>query len=334
LTIREIIDESDVFVDVHKAIRRMAPAPRYRVPKGEIVADANHAKDAPTDITTVPEDRAVDLTTADPQKSSMTELGVSPKVATFMMRRRSSGTGSIDRTKICTSDPDFRDHLKHLGPSNVAARPKQTRINTVKIKPGVSSIPEYAPKVTYSPNGTHAPQGGIGEGLLESAGSEAKDGVHSVAVGYGTMGSRTQQSQIDGEDAHGSPKSQTAENNAHIVIDHRDRANSTSTLGSLHSIRSQSPQPIKKRTTARSGSITENFVDMGGVKKMVLEMTSSSEAEEGHSSGNGHADKQNHTDGAGDKAHAGGKKKRKKRASKKKKGGTGESAPLLGGDRS
>jgi len=218
----------------------------------------------------------------------------------------------------------------------VAARPKQTRINTVKIKPGVGSIPEHALKVTYSPNETHAPQGGIGEGLLDSAGRETKDGVHSVAVGYGTMGSGTQRSQNDGEDTHGSPKSQPAENNVRIVIDNRRRANSTSTLGSLHSIHSQSPQPVKKRTTARSGSITENFVDMGGVKKMVLETTSSSDAERSHSPGNAHADKQNttDTDGAGDKAHAGGKKKRKKRAAKKKKCSAGESAPLLGGDRS
>ena len=42
---REIIDESDVYVDVHKAIRRMAPAPRNRVPKGKIVPDSEHPDD-------------------------------------------------------------------------------------------------------------------------------------------------------------------------------------------------------------------------------------------------------------------------------------------------
>jgi len=35
----EIIDESDVFIDVHKAIRRMAPAPRARVPRGKALND-------------------------------------------------------------------------------------------------------------------------------------------------------------------------------------------------------------------------------------------------------------------------------------------------------
>jgi len=33
----EIIDESDVFIDVHKAIRRLQPAPRFRVPKADVV---------------------------------------------------------------------------------------------------------------------------------------------------------------------------------------------------------------------------------------------------------------------------------------------------------
>ena len=42
---REIIDESDVYVDVHKAIRRLAPAPRTRVPKGKVVPDSEHAED-------------------------------------------------------------------------------------------------------------------------------------------------------------------------------------------------------------------------------------------------------------------------------------------------
>ena len=42
---REIIDESDVYVDVHKAIRRMAPAPRTRVPKGKVVPDSEHSND-------------------------------------------------------------------------------------------------------------------------------------------------------------------------------------------------------------------------------------------------------------------------------------------------
>ena len=32
-------------MDVHKAIRRMAPAPRNRVPKGKLVPDSGHSND-------------------------------------------------------------------------------------------------------------------------------------------------------------------------------------------------------------------------------------------------------------------------------------------------
>jgi len=193
-------------------------------------------------------------------------------------------------------------------------------------------IPENAPKVHYSPTEPSGPLGGIGEGTLESAGLDAKDGVHSVAVGYGTMGPGGQRSPDAGSNT--SPKSKR---DGDVVIDNRSRGrtNSTSTLGSLHSVDSHSPKR-KKRTTARSGSITENYVDTGGVKKMVLETTSSSDSEEGRSGGSGESGKQNgaasHTDtDGGEKGKEGGKKKRKKRAGKKKHK-VGENEPLLGGD--
>ncbi|KFY63141.1 hypothetical protein V497_02107, partial [Pseudogymnoascus sp. VKM F-4516 (FW-969)] len=62
-------------------------------------------------------------------------FSTSPK-ATFMIRRSSAAAdgGSVTVRGNAT---DMREHLKHLGPSNVASRPKTTRYNTVKIKPGV-----------------------------------------------------------------------------------------------------------------------------------------------------------------------------------------------------
>ena len=35
---REIIDESDVYIDVHKAIRRLQPAPRVRIQRRQSAA--------------------------------------------------------------------------------------------------------------------------------------------------------------------------------------------------------------------------------------------------------------------------------------------------------
>jgi metal transporter CNNM len=104
------------------------------------------------------------------------------KGTTFLLRRRSSGAagGSLDRATnhgIRSDDPDIRQHLKHLGPSNVASRPKATRISTVKIKQAVgngipNTIPENHRPISpvVSVKSAHAPHGGVGEGLLESAG--------------------------------------------------------------------------------------------------------------------------------------------------------------------
>jgi len=365
----EIIDESDVFIDVHKAIRRMAPAPHSRVPRGKVVTDATRkASEQPV----VDGDGEAPTNGTGPRKMSLPEMSDNVPRAAFMVRRRSSGhKGTMEPLR--SDDPDFYQHLKHLGPSNAANRPKSTRINTVKIKPGTTgvtpeipqTIPENArPVSSPSPAGvitqdSHAPEGGVGEGLLASAGREASDGVHSLAVGYGTMAAPTgdRMSWKSGrsgvhkpDDDLLSPKARNDENdeNAHLNVDKgkspeaeqdgRPRSRSVSTIGSLRSARTRSRSPPKKRHTARSGSISENVVDVNGIKKIVLETTSSSDEEEKllQASTDGAQDSKAHSEAEssniGNKAE--GKKKRKKRG-KKKKGNAGnhdESQPLLGKD--
>lgn len=355
----EIIDESDVFVDIHKAIRRMAPAPRMRVPKGAIVTDASVRKQSEAK-----KDGDTDADQAGANGQRKLSLPETPggKPTTFLVRRRSSGTGgSLDRGTLTlalrSDDPDFRQHLKHLGPSNVATRPKSTRIPTVKIKPGIpNTIPENAQGFVKGSDvaSPHAPQGGVGEGLLDSAGLEASDGVHSLAVGYGTMASdrmswKNGNSRLKpaDDDEPASPKSSTAVETTRIIINSRDepsrsrgRSRSTSTLGSLHPVPSHSGSPPRKRHTARSGSISENIVDVNGVKKIVLETTSSSDDENrGITQTDGAQDHKqaSEAESHGTGSHGGGgKKKRKKRGKKKKNaGGTGgESQPLLSGEHS
>ncbi|KAF2472491.1 DUF21-domain-containing protein [Lindgomyces ingoldianus] len=358
----EIIDESDVFIDVHKAIRRMAPAPRTRIPKGDIIADSSRPSELKLEaettnllqkISTAPEYRKLSV----PENTSDGKIPT-----TFLMRRRSSGQGSIDRGTVVfrSDDPEVMQHLKHLGPSNAATRPKQTRINTVKIKPGlVNNIPNTIPENTQAQlepvivTPSHAPQGGAGEGLLDSAGRDASDGVHSLAVGYGTMstaskgmswGSPDSHSKTQNKEERTSPNSQSANQNnqnGKIVIDLRpqqDRPPSPSTVGSLHSIRSASAPAPMKRHTARSGSISENIVDLNGVKKIVLETTSSSESEDKTTGGEADVFQDRRTDEGFDgksEDKKSGKKRRKKRGKKKPKNGAGESSesqPLLGGD--
>jgi len=359
----EIIDESDVFIDVHKAIRRMAPAPYARVPRGKIV----------TDIARKPSDQPVVDGDADVQKNGPRKLSL-PEMSdnlpkTSFIRRRSSGSKAMEPLR--SDDPELLQHLRHLGPSNAATRPKSTRINTVKIKPGTSTAPEIPQTIPEnarpgsSPSNhavisqdSHAPDGGVGAGLLASAGREASDGVHSLAVGYGTMqapnGDRMSWKSgrsgfKEAEDEPRSPKAKDKENgeNSHLNVGKdkspqtsnsgKARSRSVSTIGSLHSVKSRSRSPPSKRHTARSGSISENVIDVNGIKKIVLETTSSSDEEDkallSHTDGaqdaTAHSEAESHTG-----SKAGGKKKRKKRG-KKKKGNAGESSeskPLLGGN--
>ncbi|KAL1643598.1 cell agglutination protein Mam3 [Didymella pomorum] len=350
----EIIDESDVFVDVHKAIRRMAPAPRTRVPKGAVVLDGSRK---PSEAQVIDGETDTEQN-GGPRKMSMPEHSDALRPATFMLRRRSTGNKTTDPLRA--DDPEIMKHLKHLGPSNAANRPKSTRINTVKIKPGQTSSPAPEIPATIPENarpasqgilaqGSHAPEGGIGEGLLLSAAGEASDGVHSLAVGYGTMAAPSGDriswksgktgSKNAGDDAV-SPGAQPFPSYAEVVADGangnedqpRGRRNSHSTIGSLHSGRSHSPP--KKRHTARSGSISENIIDVNGVKKIVLETTSSSDSEDklAASQADGtHDSRQQSEDESPHPGKGEGKKKRKKRGKKKNKGGNGsESQPLLG----
>ena len=333
----EIIDESDVFIDVQKSIRRMTPAPKSRVPKGEVVHE-------PDDSLANGEENLIDMdeenkdphqamrrvSTTDGQTKTNgvhQDLGTSPR-KTSVLRRSSSIQNSSDResSQKKPMTAEMREHLKHLGPSNLASRPRTTRYNTVKIKPGGAPLGEGVRKINDSfgaPGVGHAAQGGVGAGLINSGGKDAKDGVLALQAGYGSIPS-------------GSPPSPKNSRKGRLVAhaeqearrSRRSRNNSGSTLGSLHS---GSPRPRSKRGTARSGSITENIIDAGGFKKTVLEMTSSSDDPEGNGGAplkdTGHSD--GPSDGKGNERQEGigGRKKRRRRKKK-----DGEEQPLLGDD--
>ncbi|KAL9126821.1 MAG: hypothetical protein Q9217_004195 [Psora testacea] len=348
----EIIDESDVYIDVHKAIRRMTPAPKSRVPKGEFVTDGD-------DTLANGDENLID--TGENQKVShqamretptagghlaktgiQPELAASPKKSSYP-RRTSSIQNSSDRESGHKKpmNPEMREHLKHLGPSNLASRPRSTRYNTVKIKPGAGPQDEGASQsqtMTNTPRtGSVAAQGGTGTGLVNSAGKDAKDGVLALQAGYGTIPSGSPPSPKDSRKGRlVALAEQDARKSRHLNADDRSerssRDNSQSTIGSMHS-GMMSPQSRLNRGTARSGSITENIVDAGGIKKTVLEMTSSSDDPEG-SGGRGQQNDGSRADGVEEgkgnkKASSGRKKRRRKRA---KGGHGGEETPLLGDD--
>lgn len=311
----------------------MNPAPKSRVPKGQVIVSAeDNLADGEEALIDLSEDKK------DPHQAMRrhaTSADIRAPEANGRpedLRRHSSTFHTSDREGGQKKQkPQIRDHLKHLGPSNLASRPRQTRYNTVKIKPGSGTLGDAMSKASDksdTPRSSIAAQGGVGARLLNSAGKDAKDGVLAVAAGYGSIPSgaspptpnKSRRGLVAlAENADDSP----SENRPRSK--HRSRANSNSTLGSMHS-GTKSPQK-NNRGTARSGSITEQIVDAGGIKKTILEMTSSSDSGEGGAQvqGDGPSDvidarKENNQPS---------ESKRKKRRRKPKRGGS-EDTPLLG----
>lgn len=361
----EIIDESDVYIDVHKAIRRLNPAPKSRVPKGEVVTEQEDTiADAEESLIDVDGDQKDDSHTARKRNSTAEglpikvngnnqEVAVSPGVK-HAFRRSSSIANVSDReggSRSRQMNPEMREHLKHLGPSNLASRPRTTRYNTVKIKPGAGPRVEGSKdgNIETPRTGSMAAQGGAGGGVLGSAGKDAKDGVLAVQAGYGTIApgspptpKNPRKSSFAAQASEETRQARLgADNDGKLVSQLRSRGNSHSTVGSLNG--RDSPSPPNKRGTARSGSITENIIEAGGIRKTVLEMTSSSDdLDEGGARvrGGGSAEGRKSALESGE----GGRKKRRRRKRKPGEKG-GEEEPLLkanaaaagggrGGDRS
>ncbi|QIX02301.1 hypothetical protein AMS68_007818 [Peltaster fructicola] len=291
----EIIDESDVFVDVHKAIRRMAPAPRTRYSK-QFLNEENPDKEPNESDSLLPKEENNER----PRKAGVPN-GTN---TTLMMRRKSSNASDSTRDTvkpIRSNATDLRQHLKHLGPSNAASKPRSTKYTSVKIKPGVGTIPEMtaADSSHYHSDALDilnpGPDGGEGAGLLRNAGLDARDGVSAISAGYGTipelhtrprtpardedsmsakeaseMANKHVQSPRDGSTNGSFPSRMT---NNKLVIGDVEEYDENDTVGDM-----EGPSRDKSaRRTARSGSITETTVDLNGMQKVVLETTSSSE---------------------------------------------------------
>jgi metal transporter CNNM len=349
----EIVDESDIFVDVHKAIRRAIPAPRMRVAKGHIVEN-NKELAPPPNGNLVDIDEHETLSPRDIQRVKADGNALRRSVSE--QRRRSSTNSKGEEIKPLrkTTTDELKEHLKHLGPSNLASRPKTTRFASVKIKPGsVSDASKPAPRadgpIRRISESASDYQGGIGEGLLSSGGKQASDAVQAaLQVGYGTMtASPTEHRGASNEQrpasSHKAVQTKNGEaetsSDQHLAPPSPERpkpkkSDSSSTIGSLPDRpRSRSPY-YKSRGPARSGSITENIIDQNGFRKVVLETTSSSESnEEDENSGANKGHRPTSSGGSSGKANsAAPDNSSKKKRRKKKRGGQGggESAPLLG----
>lgn len=274
----------------------MTPAPKARINKGHIVGNAtapvfHGIEEHVIDLSEGQEHPAAKKVMNGENQSQIPATNFSTSPKTTFMRRSSAGADGRP-VAVRGTAADMLEHLKHLGPSNLASRPKTTRYNTVKIKAGHSSMRSDSRTDTSvhqgsiieeesyrdHPGASPTPQGGEGEGLLKSAGQDAKDGVQALRQGYGSFERSLCSKNINNKDGAGeeadfvvgrirkseSPKRQ----------DSQGSNKSSDTLGSLPSAGDGPPR--RKKGTARSGSITENIIEAGGIRKVVLETNTSS----------------------------------------------------------
>lgn len=346
----EIVDESDVFIDVHKAIRRMTPAPRTRVPRH--TQEIKPLRPAVPELVDISEHQPLD--TSELQKETAQDNEV-VKVHSNVRRMSGNSVGVDVRAKQRQNFEEAKEHLKHIGPSNLASRPKTTRYASVKIKPGANTATSPNPPMA---NGRMTPvrrvseshseyATGIGEDFLRSGGKEASDGIKALTQNYGaTATSPTEQRpssakrSVKSSGGRGMSLSPPKESDSLLRPPMRTE-DSHDTIAPLPT-RPRSKSPFHHRGPARSGSITENIVDTNGIRKVVLETTSSSDSDEDDNTGSNRkkndSSKRSSTDSAESQKpqvaegsnDASGAKKRRRR---KKRGGNkgSEQEPLLEG---
>lgn len=312
-TYREIIDESDVYIDVHKAIRRMAPAPKARYQRrlshSHPGADGNDSKSS--EDTKVGEEDSTDNYEARKRRyNSATEHGEgpersssgSPMPGTFLLRRASAGLdGRMENVPVRASYNDIRQHLKHLGPSNPASNPKATKSTTVKIKPGVvvhdqpRSSPVAEQVMWEEPRVENDEEDNDETTSLLRPAVTPKDGAQALAQKYGATGqsplSRSvennspAQAKLDDTANKGVQTTETAPETSYAAVTAQSpkqelHSKSSGSGSELAPAEQTSPYSHRKDLFARSGSITENIVESRGIRKVVLETTSSNEDEE------------------------------------------------------
>jgi metal transporter CNNM len=243
----------------------------------------------------------------------------------------------------------MREQFKHLGPSNLASKPNPTKYQNVKIKSGKTSEPKKdgaddAPReessVLNNLVSSGAIGGGVGAGLLASAGMEASDGTHALQTAYGGTDSSSRNNSKDkssgtaeGEDifAEGVPsdKAPVAKSPGH----QRERSQASraalTTAESRESSRPPSRGSAKDTRTVRSGSMVETTVDRNGVKKMIINISGSDDGEEIAQTAHAKSSASlvpERGNGEGEASHESKNKKKKKKKKKNHGGSSGGNA--------
>lgn len=221
-------------------------------------------------------------------KTDASALGSSPKMTTLLMRRRSAGQdGQLLHTMVPVKAnfEEMRDHLKHLGPSNPASNPKSTRVSAVKLKPGSSAA------TSARQRSTSITTDDIAEDLVTVVdertsllGSQlnAKDGTHALQQSYTESPSNPPPEIVTSFEGEGSEQVTKGTQTKLSVIAESDT--SPTQESTTESIESVYDAIGRRRGHVRSGSITENIIESGGIRKVILEANDTSSGDEGQKS--------------------------------------------------
>lgn len=156
---REIIDESDVYIDVHKAIRRINPSPlaRRSISTHYRHTDAAIAATSLTALAAIGNDHIAETDEAKPIPE---ELLLHDE--THPSTRTTTPDGSIpppiprrssQQASLAGIPEDILPQLKFLGPANHAGNPRQTTSKTVKIKHAGEVVHAHAESGNSNGNG-------------------------------------------------------------------------------------------------------------------------------------------------------------------------------------
>lgn len=260
----------------------MAPAPKSRVPKGKIIEE-------PPMASQLIKDEQIDAGGTQPSSPPLSSnlsrrrSSVEAPPLRFQLRKQNADSSSNASDAWITqrgATDEIREHLKHLGPSNLASRPRQTRYHNVKIKrstsPSRSAQTEPDPVQNISDSQRQHLlsdyDGGIGAGLVGS-GAEAKDGIHALRHGYGTISSPDPLMTNGASPQYKDPPHVSIPEPVHEEREDQARSGShkgSSGTGSIQSTDSPPGSIYHHGGPDRSGSITEQVVDVNGVRKVVL----------------------------------------------------------------
>lgn len=272
----EIIDESDVYIDVHKAIRRINPFPftftrRNHGQKSHPRMAADTALAASAVVAAV---AGIETSSAMEYIQNNTDYLIShgnhtasinvPNThvdsSSLIVEFDQGGSGtqrpcSEARRTNMQLPPDVMAHLKHLGPSNLASNPKKTASRTIKIKHGSADdgVTKQTTRLNRSDSTASNRPGSRGYGALINTGNDLAEMTvedTSPLITFNETPSEVQNSLAVEDQRHDSWP-----NSHHEPVE---------------------PVPVLKRV-ARSGSLVEKQKTSGGVPKTVIETTSSEE---------------------------------------------------------